>query len=367
MPGARWRNVNYEATTMRIVVGQAARATEEYLAFASQLGVSGVQLNTPELPGEQRWELSDLVALRERVEGYGLRFEAIENIPNHFYEAAMLGLPGRDEEIENVAATVRNIGRAGIPLLGFNWMPTSVWRTELAPVGRGGAVVSGFDLAVAEDASQADKVLIARRDRRVEDQKDSWSRNALFDIPTPRTDEDMWSSFEYFLSAVVPVAEEAGVRLALHPDDPPVPTLGNVARIFRSVAALKRAVELFPGPGFAIELCLGTVSEMGGEEAVLEAIRFLGPRDKIAYVHLRDVSGTVPEFVECFLGEGNYRPAHVIRELRLAGFDGFIMDDHTPALVGDSPYGHRGRAFALGYIQGLIEMMDLDDAAGAPR
>jgi mannonate dehydratase len=104
---------------------------------------------------------------------------------------------------------------------------------------------------------------------------------------------------------------------------------------------------------------------MGGEEAVLEAIRYLAPRDKIAYVHLRDVKGTVPTFVECFLGEGNYRPAHVIRELRQHGFDGFIMDDHTPALVGDSAYGHRGRAFALGYIKGLIDMMELDDIGGA--
>ncbi len=350
--------------TIKIGVGQAARATDEYLTFASQLGVGAVQLNTPDLPGARRWELADLVALREKVERYGLSLEAIENIPNAFYENAMLGRPGRDEEIENVAVTIHNIGTAGIPILGFNWLPTSVWRTELAPVGRGGAVVSGFDLAVAEDESQTHNVLVARRDRRVEDQKDSWSRGALFDIPDRRTDQDMWDAYEYFVNALVPVAEEAGVRLALHPDDPPVPTLGNVARIFRSVDALKRAVEISPGPGFGIELCLGTVSEMGGEEAVLEAIRFLGPRQKIAYVHLRDVKGTVPEFVECFLGEGNYSPANVIRELSKHGFDGFILDDHTPALVGDSPYGHRGRAFALGYIQGLIDMMELDDVTG---
>jgi mannonate dehydratase len=232
-------------------------------------------------------------------------------------------------------------------------------------MGRGGATVSGFDLAVAEDSGQADRVLVARRDRRVEDQKDSWSRGALFDIPETRTDGDMWSAYEYFVRALVPVAEEAGVRMALHPDDPPVPFLGNAARIFRSVDALKRAVELSPGPGFGIELCLGTVSEMGGEEAVLEAIRFLAPRGKIAYVHLRDVKGTVPAFVECFLGEGNYRPALVIRELSRHGFEGFILDDHAPALVGDSPYGHRGRAFALGYIQGLIDMMEMDDTTGA--
>ncbi|HEX4657555.1 MAG TPA: mannonate dehydratase [Streptosporangiaceae bacterium] len=346
---------------MRIAVGQAARATHEYLAFARQIGAGGVQFNTPDLPGERRWEASDLIALRERVESYGLRLEAIENLPNSFYTSAMFGLPGRDEEIENVIATVRNLGRAGIAILGFHWMPTSVWRTAVAPEGRGGAVVSAFDLELARSPEQAGDVYVARRDRRVEDQKDSWTRGALFDILAERDEAAMWASFEYFLRSVAPAAEESGVCLAVHPDDPPVGELGGVARIFRSVDALKRAAAFWPGPGFAIELCLGTISEMGGQQAVLDAVGHLGPRGKIAYVHLRDVSGTVPSFTECFLGEGNYHPPTVLRALRAVGFDGFILDDHTPALVGDSPYGHRGRAFALGYIQGLIEMMELDD------
>jgi mannonate dehydratase len=343
---------------MRIAVGQAARATDEYLAFARQIGAQGVQFNTPDLPGERRWERADLVALRERVESYGLRLEAIENVPNSFYSAAMLGLPGRDAEIDGVIATVENMGRAGIGVLGFHWMPASVWRTAVAPDGRGGAVVSAFDLAAAD---RTDQVYVARRDRRVEDAKDSWTRGALFDIGAERDDAQMWAAFEYFVAAVAPAAERAGVCLAVHPDDPPVPELGGVARIFRDVAALKRAVDFWPGPGFGIELCLGTVSEMGGQQAVLDAIGYLAPRGKIAYVHLRDVRGTVPSFTECFLGEGNYHPPTVLRALRQGGFDGFILDDHTPALVGDSPYGHRGRAFALGYIQGLIEMMELDD------
>ena len=352
---------------MRIATGQAARATDEYLSWAAQLGVQGVQFNTPDLPGEHRWEEHDLRALRERVESFGLKLEAIENIPNHFYERCMLGLDGRDEEIEHVAETVRNIGRAGIPILGFCWLPLSVWRTELSPRGRGGAVVSCFDLDVAVDPERADEVYVARRDRRVEDQKDSWSRGQHYDIAIERSDEDMWEAYEYFMERIGPVARDAGVVLALHPDDPPVPSLGGIARIFRSVDALKRAVDISPGPEFAFDLCLGTVSEMGGEEAVLEAVRYLGPRGKIAYVHLRDVHGTVPSFDECFLGEGNYRPAVVIRALRDSGFDGFILDDHTPELVGDSSYGHRGRSFALGYIHGLIEMMNLADEAALAR
>jgi mannonate dehydratase len=348
---------------MRIALGQAARPTEEYLTFAQQLGVGGVQFNTPELPGEERWELGDLVELREKVESFGLRLEAIENLPNSFYDEAMVGGPRADEQIDHVIATVDNLGGAGIPILGFNWLPNSVWRTALSPTGRGGAIVSEFDLERALDPQHVDEIYVARRDRRVEDKKDSWSRGAAYELGVERSDEQMWESFEHFVRLVAPVAEHAGVTLALHPDDPPVATLGGIARIFRSVEALKRATEIWPGPGLAIDLCLGTVSEMGGEEAVLEAVRYLAPRDKIAYVHLRDVKGSVPSFAECFLGEGNYHPPTVLRELRSAGFDGFVLDDHTPALVGDSPYGHRGRAFALGYIQGLIEMMELDDAA----
>src|SRR6185312_14965996 len=174
--------------------------------------------------------------------------------------------PARDAEIDGVIATVENMGRAGIPVLGFHWMPASVWRTAVAPDGRGGAVVSAFDLAAAD---RTDQVYVARRDRRVEDAKDSWTRGALFDIGAERDDAQMWAAFEYFVAAVAPAAERAGVCVAVHPDDPPVPELGGVARIFRDVAALKRAADFWPGPGFGIELCLGTVSEMGGQQAVL--------------------------------------------------------------------------------------------------
>ncbi len=153
------------------------------------------------------------------------------------------------------------------------------------------------------------------------------------------------------------------MRLARHPDDPPVPELAGVARIFRSVDALKRAVEIWPGPGLAIEPCLGDAIGDGGEQAVLDAVRYLAPRDKIAYVHFRVVKGTVPTFVECFLGEGNSTGRGSYGSFTAGVDDGFILDDHAPAMVGDSPYGHRGRAFALGYIQGLIEMMELDQAA----
>jgi mannonate dehydratase len=111
------------AETMRVAVGQFSELSHEQLSFARQLGAGGVQLNTPILPGEKRWELDDLLWLRRRCESYGLRLEAIENTPISFYDRAMLGLPGRDEQIEHYQATIRNLGAADIPILGYHWMP----------------------------------------------------------------------------------------------------------------------------------------------------------------------------------------------------------------------------------------------------
>ena len=344
---------------LRVAAGQAARATDEYLAYASQLGLKSVQFNTPDLPGEHRWELADLIALRERCERFGLNLEAIENIPTGFYMKCMLGLPGRDEEIEHVQATITNIGRAGIPVLGYCFMPQSVWRTSLEATGRGGAVVSVFDAKIAADPGHRDDVLIARRDLRVEDAKDSWVRGSHIVAGVAISEDQMWENYRYFIQAIVPAAEEAGIRLALHPDDPPVDELDGIARLFRSVDALRRAAELANSPAWGLDLCLGTVSEMGGAKAVHEAIEHFGPRNQIVYVHLRDVQGSVEDgaFAECFLGEGNYDPVAVLEQLRRVGFDGFILDDHTPLVVNDSPYGHRARAYTMGYILGILEVL----------
>lgn len=348
-----------DASRMRVALGQVAVAEPRILAFARQLGLEGIQLNTPDLPGVTRWEYEDLLALRLACEDAGLRLEAIENIPNAFYERVMLGLPGRDQELDGVRETIRNVGRAGIGILGYHFMPASVWRTSITRVGRGGAINTAYDHDLALDPAHAAGVYIARRDRRLDD---PFVRAATFDLGVQLDDAAMWANLRYFLDAIVPVAEEAGVRLALHPDDPPVPSLGGVARLFRDVDSMVRAVELVPSPANGIDLCLGTVSEMGGEPAVLEAIERLGRLGAIRYVHLRDVKGTVPVFEECFLGEGNYDPLTVLRALRDVGFDGFILDDHVPRIIDDSDYMHRGRAHAIGYIQGLLRALDSDDA-----
>ena len=344
------------ALGMRIAIGQFNELTDEKLLFAKQLGVGGVQMNTPRLPGEHRWEVADLRDLVARCAAHGLRLEAIENVPIHFYDQAMLGLPGKDEQIDHYRATIRHLGQAGIPILGFHFMPNSVWRTSRTTPGRGGAHVTSFDMGLVEgEDAEGQRAFVAKRDERTEAMAVLAESEHAFD------EAAMWANYEYFVRAVVPVAEEAGVKLALHPDDPPVPSLGGVARLFRNVEGFERAAAITPSPAWGLDLCLGCCSEMpGGARNVEAMIDTFGPQGKIFYVHFRDVQGTVPRFQECFIGEGNYDPAAILRRLHRVGFTGFLLDDHVPAVVDDSPWCHRGRAHAIGYMQGLMAMMDTD-------
>lgn len=316
------------AEVMRVSVGQFNLATHEILTFAKQMGCGGVLLNTPQLPGDRRWEYGDLRRLRARVESYGLRLEALENTPVGFYESAMLGLPDRDEAIENYQTTIRNVGRAGIPILGYHWMPNSVWRTSSIAPGRGGALCTAFNMQEAADAPL--------------------SHDRVY------SEDEMWRNYEYFMKAILPVAEEAGVRMALHPDDPPVPSLGGVARLMRSFEGFKKALEIVPSPNSGLDFCMGCWSEMRGGAGVIDALEYFGSRGKIYYVHFRDVQGSAENFQECFIGEGNVDVVEAIRTLRRVGFTGFLIDDHVPHMVDDTNWGHRGRALATGYIMGLL-------------
>lgn len=321
--------INLDPLPMRIAIGQISELTDEHLAFAVQCGANDIQLNTPQLPGEERWEYEDLAALRKRAEDHGLRLIALENVPVRFYDQIMTGQEGRDRQLENMIATVRNMGRAGIPILGYHWMPNSVWRTDFATPVRGGAISNQFKYELAKD-----RPLTHGREYRA---------------------EEMWANYDWYLDRLLPVCEEVGVRLALHPDDPPVPMLGGVARIFHSFDGFARAMARHPSPMHGLDFCHGCWSEMRGGAGILEAIEFFGRQGRIFYVHLRDVQGCADDFTECFIDEGNSDIAAVMRKLKEVGFHGFILDDHVPHLVNDSAWGHRGRAYATGYLRGILD------------
>jgi mannonate dehydratase len=317
---------------MRVSIGVPADTTDDHLRYAKQMGCAGVVIQGPtRVPGDRRWEAADLIRLREWIESYELRIESL-SVPHSFWMKVRLGEPGRDEEIENFQATLRAMGQAGVPMLGYNFRADPLYRTGKKP-GRGGAPVTVFDRSL------------------VDPQALTYGREI--------TADEVWANYEYFIKAVLPVAEEAGVRLALHPDDPPGAAIGGVARIFSSFEGFARAGELAgDSPAWSLLFCAGCWSEMGGQENVLRGIRHFGSQGKIVYVHFRDVQGTGDQFAECFIGEGNFNVTQVLRTLKEVGFTGPLIDDHVPHMVGDEGWAPRGRAYSTGYLMGLLRAVN---------
>ena len=316
---------------IRLAAAAVHKWDEPTLTYIKQLGVDEVIIHTPDLPGAEkgRWDYMGLVHLRSTVEDAGLKIAAIENVPRTFYDKAVLGLPGRDEQIENYQTIVRNVAAAGIPILGLNFHPSGVWRTSRTTRTRGGAHVTSFDGALVASAPPTHGRVI--------------------------TADEMWANWTYFIKAVVPVAEEVGLKLALHPDDPPVPMLGGSAQLMVSFENFKRALEIADSDALGLNFCQGCWTEMGGP--LEEYIRYWASRGKIRYVHFRNVRGTVPAFDETFINAGDVNMFKMLKVYRDAGFDGFIVDDHVPHVIDDTPWGHRSRAYAMGYIQALLDVL----------
>ena len=325
---------------IRVGLGQFQLTSDSLLSYIKQCGVDDIQMNTAQLPGDSRWEFEDLAALRERVNAAGLRLMSLENVPVTFYDKIMLGLPGRDEQLDHMVATVTNMGRAGIPILGYHFMPTGVWRTSKTQPVRGGALATRYDHQLATSTD----------DDRFQ------HKNSTAHPDRDYTVEEMWENYCWYLERILPACEAAGVRLALHPDDPPVDAaLGRVPRLFHGFDCFRKALETFDSPMHGLNFCHGCWSEMKAGEGVLDAIRHFGSRDRIFYVHFRDVQGGIDDFTECFLGDGNCDPVETIRTLKDVGFRGFLIPDHVPQMEGDEGWNHRGRAWTVGYIRGLLD------------
>ena len=218
----------------------------------------------------------------------------------------------------------------GIPIFGYNWMPSHVWRTNPRYI-RGGAIATAFDYESA--------------------------KNYPLTHDREYSEDEMWESLEEWIKIITPIAEKKNIRLGIHPCDPPVEKLGGIPQLLRSFESFKRLIEIVDSPSNGIEFCQGTFSEMedAKDGGIYEMIDYFSSRKKILYVHFRNVSGTVPKFNEEFINSG-YVDMHKAMNIYLKnGFDSFFIDDHVPLTNNDTEWGHAGRAFANGYIQALIE------------
>lgn len=338
--------------------------TDENLRFARQCGAEGLVVHlvdyfkgqNPELSsGDQMgwgyagdpgklWEVDELLEIKEKIESYGLSWEAIENFdPAHWHDILLDG-PQKHEQVDKLKQIVRNIGRAGIPVMGYNFSMAGVWGWSKAPTGRGGAMQVGYDETKIDPQTPIPKGMI-------------W--NMIYDKDAPEghqppvSDEQLWDRLGWFLREIIPVAEEAGVRMALHPDDPPVDRLRNTARLVNEPHKYERVMQLADSPANTIEFCMGSIQEMR-TGSVYEALETYLPRDKVAYVHFRNVKGKVPDYREVFVDEGDIDMHRALRIMKEHGYKGLLIPDHTPEMSCNAPW-HAGMAYAMGYMKAAMQ------------
>ena len=276
------------------------------------------------------WDHVPLAIYQQLLADEGFALEVIEDNPP--MDAIRLGRAGREEELEHFSTLVRSMGSLGIPVLCYNWMPVLGWlRTSSRGRGRAGAAVAGFDAELLRDAPM------------------TWAGRVH--------EASLLDNLRWFLARIIPVAEEAGVRLAMHPDDPPLATVRGIDRIFSSVDGFRRLLEIDASPANGITLCQGNFTLMTPD--VPAAIRELGADGRIHFVHFRDVRGTADRFVETFHDEGQTDMLACMRAYREVRYAGVLRTDHVPALEGDASavagYSDTARLHAIGYVQGLRE------------
>lgn len=294
-------------------------------------------------PKMDEWSVDELTRLRKHVESFGVKLDAVplpmsssEITKAELPEILLAKDPARDRAIENICQMIRNAGQAGIPLVKYNLTFIGVVRNSGRMPGRGGATLSAFDYATAKQEpalTEAGRV----------------------------TEEIYWDRIEYFLKRVVPVADEAKVRIALHPQDPSMPPgqgWRGVETVLGRVDGLKRFVATMPSAYHGLNFCQGTVSEMlvKPNEEIHDVIRYFGSRGKIFNVHFRNIRGGYLKFAETFPDEGDVDMPRALQTYREVGFDGMVMPDHVPQILGD-PNGQKAFAFCFGYIQALLQQL----------
>ena len=324
---------------MKLCLAYFAGKEPRKIELAKQMGVLGaVGGIDPKMVGmdtANNWEFDVIKAVKESWDKEGLKLTVIEGPPS-LNTKTKLGLPGKDEEIANFITLMKNMSQVGIDTICYNWMPLISWaRSDKAMPDRGGALVMGFDINKMEG-------------------------DPITEYGT-LTHDLMWKNLEYFLKAVVPEAEKYGIKLSMHPDDPPVDAIRGVPRIMTSVAAFKRMIDIYPSPNNGITWD-GTFGEMGDEgkqEDLPAAMEYFAKKNVISFVHFRNVRGYRQHFNETFIDDGQMDMAKLMQILYNTGYKGPLRPDHVPTMAGDSNsfpgYSTIGTLFAIGYIRGLID------------
>ena len=315
----------YDADNIKIAHQIRWDASDDDLLFYKQIGMRWVQMHW----ASQEPDVNEMRKLQDRLLGYDIQIYSGRHDAYHS-QKIQLGQDGRDEDIERYCSFIRALGELGIPMSVYDFHPANTYTTH--QVERRGYTARAFDLNTF----------------RKEIEKDKFERTYSV--------EEMWDNYTYFINAVLPVAEEANVTLALHPDDPPLENMNGVGKLVTHYDGYHRAEEISgDSDNWGLLFCVGTWSEGGDQmgKDVFEMIEDFGGRGKIKMIHFRNVSAPMPYFEEAFPDDGYMDMQQVMSALRKVGFSGPVIPDHIPKLVGDEN-SHSGLAYCISYMRAVL-------------
>jgi mannonate dehydratase len=304
--------------------------TPEELTWIKQMGVEYLNVQT----GKGRGTLENFLDIKKRAEAGGLKVWNISNNDNRNIEEVTLGLPGRDEKIAWLKQYIRDTGKAGVGYITYAHMANGIWSSAQETTRAGGAA-RAFNQKTA---------------------KGNWN-GKTYEGPLTHgrkySKEELWENYTYFIKQIAPVAEEAGVRIGIHPDDPPVPELGGIPRhIFGTFDGYVKALEIANSPAIGVCLCCGTWMEGGNSTGkdVFEAARAFAKMGKLWKIHFRNVTAPIPYFVETYIDNGYTDMYKLMKTLVDVDFRGNLIADHVPAMAGGR---NNAWSYSMGYIRAL--------------
>ena len=328
------------------------------LAYIRQIpGIDGIVSAVNDVPVGEVWPLENIRALKKKIEAHGLKFEVIESVPVH--EDIKLGRPAAGRLIANYAETLRNLGQCGLKVVCYNFMPVFDWtRTVLAKKLEDGSTALGFDIDVANKIDPSQGINLPGWDTSYKPDE----LKALLAEYRGVGEEMLWVNLEVFLKGVIPAAEEAGIKMAIHPDDPPRPIFG-LPRIVKNVVDLRRLLKIVDSPANGLTLCSGSLGADLRNDIVAIVREFAGA-GRIRFAHIRNVKvdekGNFHETAhksDC----GSLDIGAIVKAYHDAGYQGYMRSDHGRMIWGETGkpgYGLYDRALGAVYINGLWEGLD---------
>lgn len=294
---------------------------------------------------DKLWSEEELSEIKSLIESEGLVWHAIENFdPAHWHDVLLDG-PKKVQQIEGLKKTIRLMGKLGIAVMGYNFSLAGVYGRTEGNYGRGEAGGVGMEGFVDEKPMLDGMVWNM-----------TFDENAVGTAEKSRiTTDELWERLAYFLKELVPVAEEAGVQLAAHPDDPPVPRLRDTPRLVYQPDMYQRLLDIVSSSSSGLEFCLGTLAEMS-EGDIYEATETYAAQQKIGYIHFRNVRGKVPHYEEVFIDEGDIDMKKILRILKKNNFQGVLIPDHAPRMACGAPW-HAGMAYSMGYMKAALDSL----------